>query len=205
MRFFSLVIISVSVYSSQATLMPPAQVNPANRTANPVSLAGAPGGNATTNTPMVPLDCKNTYVPVSELDIYELSQQDAGNGTSATAPNTPTDPSKLSNNKTMAICEATADSQAGLCDLSSCASSQAPACAQCTEVDQNSANFALVAGATALDKVECNSGYVLKTPQGKEPGNMCMTQDKVYSCTGECLGAMACKQCVVDGTAPKTP
>jgi len=199
MRFFSFVILSVIVYNSQA----PAEVNATDPTGNSASLLGA-GGDTTTNNqpPMVPLECGNTYVPVSELDIYELSKQDAAKDPNAA--NQQPDPSKLSKEKTMAICEGTAESKAGLCDLSSCASPQPPACTKCSEVDQNSANFAIVAGATPLDKVECNAGYVLKNAQSNEPGNMCMTTDKAYSC-GDCQVATACKQCVVDGNVPKTP
>ncbi|EFP91693.2 hypothetical protein PGTUg99_025052 [Puccinia graminis f. sp. tritici] len=152
--------------------------------------------------PPVPMECKNTYVPVSERDIAAIEKEDNANdpnkkGSDAAA--TPdADLSKLSDEQTMAICEAATDSKPGLCEIKSCKIPQNPVCTQCTELDKDSKDFTEVKGATPVDKIECDSGYSLKTPENKQKGNMCMTKEKGYMCAGDCQGTIACQTCYTD-------
>ncbi|PLW24343.1 hypothetical protein PCASD_01562 [Puccinia coronata f. sp. avenae] len=202
----------------------------ANDTGAAVSLAdnkttAAVSLGSDTAPAQIPLECARTFVPVSQLDLYELMQQADNSSTSmnsttmmqqadnsttsmnstTTAPLNKTEIAQLSQEKTMAICETGTQVSAGLCSLKTCGMSQTTVCTQCTEVSPDSSTVTPASGATPVDEVSCDGGYVMQTPQNQQKGNMCMTKDKVYTCSGECQGGMACQQCVADDSASTTP
>ncbi|PLW57875.1 hypothetical protein PCANC_00963 [Puccinia coronata f. sp. avenae] len=201
-----------------------------NKTTAAVSLAdnkttAAVSLGSDTAPAQIPLECARTFVPVSQLDLYELMQQADNSSTSmnsttmmqqadnsttsmnstTTAPLNETEIAQLSQEKTMAICETGTQVSAGLCSLKTCGMPQTTVCTQCTEVSPDSSTVTPASGATPVDEVSCDGGYVMQTPQNQQKGNMCMTKDKVYTCSGECQGGMACQQCVADDSASTTP
>nr|ADA54575.1 secreted protein [Puccinia striiformis f. sp. tritici] len=202
MHAFSLIIIGASVSMAICQTV---------ETQSPLGVNPMGGGSGTNTTqaakpeqepPKVPLECGNTYVPVSEQDIYVMSQQDAKNGTQ-TDQKEKVDVSKLSQDKNMAICETATGGKTGLCDVSTCQVPQVTVCTQCTEVNKDSPDFAPAAGATPVEKMQCDSGYVLKTPENKQAGNICMTKTSAFTCAGERQGVLACNKCVTEDSAPK--
>jgi hypothetical protein len=82
MRFILFVIISVSMYAGYAS---------GDQTPIP---SPNPGAETTSNLadnqqlpPPVPMECKNTFVPVSERDIAAIEKEDNANGPNKTSSN----------------------------------------------------------------------------------------------------------------------
>ncbi|KAI9617567.1 hypothetical protein H4Q26_012865 [Puccinia striiformis f. sp. tritici PST-130] len=144
MHAFSLIIIGASVSMAicqTVETQSPLGVNPM-------------GGGSGTNTP------KRRNPSRSHPKF--LWSADAKNGTQ-TDQKEKVDVSKLSQDKNMAICETATGGKTGLCDVSTCQVPQVTVCTQCTEVNKDSPDFAPAAGATPVEKMQCDSGYVLKT------------------------------------------
>ncbi|KAH9448316.1 hypothetical protein MJO28_011861 [Puccinia striiformis f. sp. tritici] len=166
MHLASLVLLSLSVTFAQAD------------SAQPNAAMAGP------QPKLVAMKCDNIYLPLSPFDIAEMQSKGSID---------PSQRAKLSKDPAEAVCKGSAaGNKGGMCDFKTCSGKPA-VCGTCFPVTMKEGKL-VKSSETSVEKVECGKNYFLKT---EKDHNVCTASDnKMYSCTGECTASIECQSCV---------